>query len=95
MQSKERSRAHIWVSGRVQGVAFRAFACDAAGRACLHGGVRNLADGRVEVEAEGPREVVESFVATLRIGPPAARVENIEVRWEAPTGRDHDFRIWY
>ena len=95
MQTKERSRAHIWVSGHVQGVAFRAFARDAAMRAGLHGGVRNLADGRVEVEVEGPRQDVESFLAALRIGPPAARVESVEVRWEPPTSREHYFRIWY
>jgi acylphosphatase len=95
MQTKERRRAHVWVSGRVQGVAFRAFAQDAAVRAGLCGGVRNLADGRVEVEVEGPASVVESYVERLRAGPPAARVENVEVRWESPTGREHDFRIWY
>jgi acylphosphatase len=91
----ERRRARAWVSGRVQGVCFRAFAQNAAVRAGLCGGVRNLPDGRVEVDVEGPAPLIESYLDTLRAGPPAARVEQLEVRWEAPTGQYRDFRIWY
>lgn len=83
------------VAGRVQGVAYRAFARDAASRAGLRGGVRNLDDGRVEVEVEGERAAVEAFLDALRSGPPFARVERLDVQWHAPTGAHPDFRIWY
>ena len=88
-------RARIWVSGRVQGVAYRAFTQDAASRMKLSGGVRNLDDGRVEVEVEGERRAVEAFVELLRTGPPMARVDDLQVRWDMPTGQYKDFRILY
>lgn len=88
-------RARIWVSGRVQGVAYRAFAQHEAHRRALCGGVRNLDDGRVQVEVEGEKGAVEDFIRALRIGPPAASVLNLQVQWESPTGRHADFRIWY
>lgn len=88
-------RVHVRVSGRVQGVAYRAFTQEAARRHRLKGGVRNLDDGRVEVEAEGARADVEGFLALLRAGPPLARVTGLEIEWEASTGLDADFAIWY
>jgi acylphosphatase len=88
-------RARILVSGRVQGVAFRAFTRDAASRMKLCGGVRNVDDGRVEVDVEGERGAVEAFVELLGTGPPMARVDDLELRWERPTGQHKDFRIWY
>jgi acylphosphatase len=88
-------RARVWVSGRVQGVAFRAFTQQAALRRGLTGSVRNLHDGRVEVEAEGPRSDVEGLLAQLRVGPPGARVSDLDVRWEPPVHRDTDFVIRY
>ncbi|MBI4400607.1 MAG: acylphosphatase [Nitrospirae bacterium] len=88
-------RALVFVSGRVQGVFYRAFAQDEASRRGLKGGVRNLDDGRVEVDVEGDKREVEAFIQSLRIGPPRARVEDLQVRWESPVGRHADFRIWY
>ncbi len=88
-------RARILVSGRVQGVAYRAFTQDAASRMKLCGGVRNLDDGRVEVDVEGERRAVEAFIELLRTGPPMARVHDIQVRWDAPTRQHKDFRIWH
>ncbi len=88
-------RSRIWVSGLVQGVSYRAFAQAAASRKGLTGGVRNLDDGRGEVEVEGHRPDVEAFVELLRTGPPTARVEDVQVQWDAPTGRYADFQIWY
>lgn len=79
----------------MQGVGYRAFAQAAALRLGLHGGVRNLEDGRVEVEAEGPRPVLEQFLDQLRAGPPAARVDGLELRWEPAAGRLVGFRIRY
>lgn len=83
------------VTGRVQGVAYRAFAREMAVRAGLRGGVRNLDDGRVEVEVEGDRATVESFLDRLRTGPALARVDRLDVQWDAATGAHPDFRIWY
>jgi acylphosphatase len=56
--------------------------------------VRNLLDGRVEVEVEGEKPKIEAFMSSLRIGPPMARVETLEVRWESPKGRYVKFDIW-
>jgi acylphosphatase len=87
-------RAQIWVSGRVQGVAYRAFAQDAAARRGLSGGVRNLDDGRVEVDVEGDRAVIESFIQELKSGPRLARVDGLEVKWDTPTCQQVGFHIW-
>ena len=88
-------RARVWVSGRVQGVAYRAFTQDAARRRRLTGGVRNLDDGRVEVEVEGTRPDIDAFLEILRIGPPRAEVVDLDVQWESPTRQHADFVIWY
>lgn len=84
----------IWVSGRVQGVGYRAFAQAEAARRGLSGGVTNLDDGRVELDVEGSRDTIEVYLDSLRAGPPLAKVTNLEVRWEAPLGRDVGFHIW-
>lgn len=79
-------RAHVWVSGRVQGVCFRTYTCDEAARLGVTGWVRNLRDGRVEALFEGPRPDVEQAVEWCRHGPPAANVANLEIAWEPATG---------
>jgi acylphosphatase len=81
------------VSGRVQGVGFRWFAETVAAREGLHGWVRNLPDGRVEAAAEGDAEAVERFERALRHGPPAARVDEVEVDTVVPSGRDTGFIV--
>jgi acylphosphatase len=77
----DRARVHLLLSGRVQGVAFRAYTVDEALRLGVHGWVRNLPDGRVEVEAEGERAALEGLAAWCRRGPPAARVDHVDARW--------------
>ena len=89
----EPARAHLLVSGRVQGVAFRASTADAARRLGLRGWVRNLPDGRVEAEAEGGRPAVEALVAWCRRGPPAAQVDDVTVTWGEPRGGLAGFEI--
>ena len=82
----DRARVRVLVEGRVQGVAFRAYAVDEARRLRVAGWVRNLPDGRVEAEAEGERAALEALVAWCRRGPPAARVDGVELEWSAFRG---------
>lgn len=87
--------AQILVSGLVQGVGYRAFVARAASRHALLGGVRNLDDGRVELEVEGARAAVDALVRELKTGPPAAHVRKIETKWKQATGGFSQFSIWY
>lgn len=80
----ERIAAHVYVSGRVQGVYFRATCAQEARRLGLSGWVRNLADGRVELLASGPRRAVMDLVAWCRRGPPEARVTDVQIEWLPP-----------
>ncbi len=81
------------VRGRVQGVAYRFHAAAEARRLGLTGTVRNLPDGSVELAAAGPRESVERLAAWCRRGPPAARVESVELRWDEVPARFAAFSI--
>ena len=80
------------IAGRVQGVGFRWFTHDAAARRG-YGWVRNLADGSVEVIAEGDEPSVDRLEANVRRGPSSARVERFDVEELAPTGRTTGFEI--
>jgi acylphosphatase len=71
------SSARFRVSGKVQGVFFRASARNEALRLGLHGHARNLSDGSVEVIAEGSDEALQELEQWLRKGPPAARVDDV------------------
>jgi acylphosphatase len=86
-------RMHVIISGRVQGVFFRAETQRAAIGFSLTGWVRNMADGRVEAVFEGDDENVDKMIVWCRIGPPAARVENVTIKEEPYTGSFHDFSI--
>ena len=82
----DRTRAHVFVSGTVQGVYYRANTRDAARERGVDGWVRNLDDGRVEAVFEGPREDVESMVEWCHTGSPSAVVENVDAEYEEPEG---------
>ena len=82
----QETRAHIWVTGKVQGVWFRASTAERAQALGLVGWVRNLADGRVELVAEGTRPSVESLIEFCHQGPPLARVDKVDVHWEPVEG---------
>ena len=88
-----RTARRYLITGRVQGVGYRWFALDAARREDLHGVVRNLPDGRVEVEAEGSAEALSRFEAALWRGPSRARVEDIAVDDIPPSGRSAGFTV--
>lgn len=80
------TRAHVLVSGTVQGVYYRANTRDTARERGLDGWVRNLEDGRVEAVFEGPESDVESMVEWCHTGSPAADVDGVEVEYEEPEG---------
>jgi acylphosphatase len=86
-------RADVMVSGRVQGVFYRASAQQEAMRLSLVGEIRNLPDGRVEAVVEGPKERIEEFVEWCRRGPPAADVEHVGVRWSKALGEFRTFMV--
>ena len=88
----DRTRAHVYVSGKVQGVYFRATTREEAQRRDVDGWVQNLSDGRVEAVFEGPETPVEEMVEFCHEGSDAARVEDVEVTYEEPAG-ESGFRI--
>ena len=77
--------ARFLVTGRVQGVFFRASTRERALKLGLHGYAKNLPDGRVEVLAEGDASAVDALERWLRVGPPMAKVETVE-RGDADAG---------
>ena len=80
------TRAHVFVTGRVQGVSYRANTRDAARDAGVDGWVKNLDDGRVEAVFEGEEGDVENMVEWCHDGSPAAAVENVDVEYDDPEG---------
>lgn len=72
---------HVTVTGRVQGVFFRAWTREQAEELGVTGWVRNCPDGRVDVHVEGGQAAVEQLIERLRRGPPAASVEDVHV-WD-------------
>lgn len=89
----EKTRAHVLISGRVQGVCFRMETERQATEHNLTGWVRNLPDGRVEAVFEGKKKEVEEVVAWSRRGPSAARISDLHVEWKSYRGDFLDFRI--
>lgn len=88
-----KSRVHLRIYGRVQGVFFRAFMKSVADGLGITGWVRNVEDGSVEVVAEGEEEKLQKLIAEARRGPPLAFVERVEVNWEEYKGEFSDFQI--
>ncbi len=86
-------RAHVWVTGRVQGVYFRSYTQRKAQTLNLRGWVRNLPDGRVEAVFEGAPEAVGQAVRWCYSGPPNAYVQTVDVQEEPPTGSERGFQI--
>ncbi len=82
---------HLIIHGRVQGVFYRDWTVTTARQLGVNGWVRNLPDGTVEAHLEGDAEAVETMIATMQDGPPAARVERIE-RADAETQGCESFR---
>jgi acylphosphatase len=85
------ARAHVIFSGRVQGVFFRVFTEEVARSLGLTGWVRNVYDGNVEAVFEGEKEDVQKAIRECRHGPPASRVDDMEVSWEEYRGEFSTF----
>ena len=81
------------ITGRVQGVYYRVFVERHARALKLCGYVRNRRDLSVEVYAEGAKEPLEKLLEYLRQGPPGARVDNIETKWQTSPGKYTGFEI--
>ncbi len=88
-----RARIHCFISGRVQGVAYRAYTQREAMQLGFTGWVRNCPDSRVELVAEGEQASLQQLVRWCRQGPPAAIVTDVETQWEAGTGAYLTFEI--
>ncbi len=86
-------RARIVISGRVQGVSFRASACDVARAHGLSGWVRNRLDRHVEAVVEGEEAAVQAFTTWCQTGPRGAHVTDVQVTIEPYTGEFQGFRV--
>ena len=86
-------RLHAVISGRVQGVGFRAFVLDHASALALQGWCRNIGWDKVEVVAEGSRAALDSLIEDIRRGPGMAAVECVDIEWIPATGEFTGFRV--
>lgn len=90
-----KARAHVFISGRVQGVFFRSTTRNEAKSLGLDGWVKNLRDGRVEAVFEGEKDKIEEILDFCHRGPPAARVSDVEVKWEDYQSEFSGFEVRY
>ena len=93
MENNYQERAHVYVSGDVQGVFFRDSTHEKAEQLGLSGWVRNLPDGRVEALFEGPSEKVREMVRWCEEGPPRAGVEKVEAEFDPAVGNLSGFEV--
>lgn len=89
----DKVRKHIYLSGRVQGVGFRANSRQRAQTLGVKGWVKNLFDGRVEAVVEGEKESVNQMINYLKKGPSFANVTDYEIKDETPEGKFDTFSI--
>ena len=90
-----KSKIHVIISGRVQGVWFRANTKDKAEQLGIGGWVRNTTDGNVEAVFEGDEENIKEMLEWCHHGPPSAKVENVEVEKQTPSNGFDGFSIKY
>jgi acylphosphatase len=90
-----KARAHVLISGRVQGVFFRAYTQRAAQEREILGWVMNSPDGRVEAVLEGEKEKVEDMISWCHQGSPHSRITEVSVDWEEYSGEFRDFSVKY
>ncbi|MBN1244818.1 acylphosphatase [Candidatus Bathyarchaeota archaeon] len=90
-----KTRAHVFVTGRVQGVFFRSETKRNADRHDVKGWIRNLPDSRVEAVLEGEKDAVNALIDFCKHGPSGAKVANVDLKWETYTGEFDRFKIKY
>jgi acylphosphatase len=90
-EDSSRVRLRMVIRGRVQGVFFRASAAEEACALDVPGFARNRADGAVEIVVEGERRKLERLLEWAQIGPPRARVDDVDTEWSAATGEFSGF----
>jgi acylphosphatase len=88
-------RAHVLISGKVQGVFFRAKVCEMAVKSDVKGWVRNLEEDEVETVFEGEKEDVNKVIEFCKRGPVGAKVVSFEICWEEFRDEFKDFKIIY
>ena len=88
-----KTRAHVFITGRVQGVFFRLETKRNADRHDVKGWIRNLPDGRVEAIFEGEKDAVEALIAFCKHGPSGAKVTNFELIRETYAGTFQRFKL--
>lgn len=88
-------RAHVIISGRVQGVFFRMNTVRAANRFGVFGWVKNRRDGNVEAVFEGDKDSVNAMIGWCYTGDPPAIVADVDIEWQAYTGEYNSFDITY
>lgn len=93
MADPRMARLRLLVHGRVQGVFFRHSASEEACGLALTGWVRNLANGDVEIVAEGPLRELKILAAWANQGPRMARVDSVEEEWSEYRGEYRDFSV--
>jgi len=86
-------KAHIFVSGFVQGVGFRAFVKKEAHKLSIKGWVKNLSDNRVEILAEGSKEEIEKLAMLCEKGPFLSEVKDVTVSWVDDSSKLTGFEI--
>jgi len=93
VQDSDLERAHVRVSGQVQGVFFRDSTRQKAEELSLAGWVKNVPDGQVEALFEGPSDKVREMVRWCEEGPQQASVENVDTNFESPSGELEAFEV--
>ena len=92
---EQNARAHLIITGRVQGVFFRVETQRAARQFGVTGWVRNKRDGSVEAAAEGTKTDVQSLIQWCHTGPPNARVDDVKISWQEHSGEFERFEVRY
>lgn len=95
MSNSKKTRAHVLISGRVQGVNFRQNTKQVATRHKVTGWVRNLDDGRVEATFEGDEMDVNEVIEWCHVGPPNGKVEDVGVKFLKHVGEFAEFNVTY
>ena len=90
-----KTSVHVLISGKVQGVWFRASTKQKAEELGITGWVRNTSDGKVEAVFEGEEKIVQKMIEWCHHGPPLAKVEHVEIKQQKPSNGFEGFSIKY